>query len=81
MITRDPLSVPYKSDRYWVAFDAASRDRDRVRHFESRVLDRARDAPLPRVAGLSPDARIAAEDDNVRASLDYARDVLKLGAD
>jgi sugar phosphate isomerase/epimerase len=81
MITRDPLDVPYKIDRYWTAFDAASRDPERVTRFEARVLARASEGPLPRVAGLSPDARVAAEDENVRVSLAYARDVLKLGAE
>ena len=34
MITRDPLRVPYRSDRYWVAFDAAARDAARLSAFE-----------------------------------------------
>jgi hypothetical protein len=26
MITRDPLQVPYKTDRYWIAMDRAAVD-------------------------------------------------------
>lgn len=80
MITRDPLSVPYHTDRFWVAFDAGARRRERLRQFEATVLAQSRDA-LPQVAGLSPTARLAAEDDNVRACVVHARDVLKLEAD
>lgn len=81
MITRDPLNVPYRTDRYWVAFDAAARGAARVRQFEARVLSRAREQPLPRISGLPAEAQVAAEDENVRASVAYARDVLKLEAD
>jgi hypothetical protein len=81
MITRDPLAVPYKTDRYWVAFDAAARGTERVRHLEDHVLTRAWDRPLPRTTGLDAEAQLAAEDENVRASVAYAVNVLKLGAD
>lgn len=81
MITRDPLPVPYRTDRYWIPFEASARREERVRAFEARVLARAAARPLPRVSGLLPAAQVAAEDDNVRASVDYARDVLKLEAD
>lgn len=80
MITRDPLAVPFKAERYWVAFDAAARSAERTRHFENRVLGRSWDRPLPRTTGLSAEAQVAAEDENVRASVAYAVDVLKLGA-
>lgn len=81
MITRDPLHVPYDTDTYWVAFDEAARRTERRRAFEARVLSRAWEKPLPRITGLAPEAQMAAEDDNVRASVAYARDVLKLEAD
>jgi sugar phosphate isomerase/epimerase len=80
MITRDPLKVPYRTDRYWVAFSAADRRAERLRAFEERVLARASEAPLPRVTGLAPAAQIAAEDDNVRACVTFARDTLLLRA-
>jgi sugar phosphate isomerase/epimerase len=80
MITRDPLSVPYKAEQYWVAFDTAGRA-ERVRRFETHVLDKARDRPLPHTTGLTADAQIAAEDEHVAASVEYARRVLKLSAE
>ncbi len=81
MITRDPLQVPYTADRYWVAFDRVARSPARIRHFEERVLSRGWNTALPHVTGLSAEAQVAAEDDNVRTSVAYARDVLKLEAD
>lgn len=80
MITRDPLRVPYRTDRYWVPFDETARRPERVRAFEERVLTRAIES-LPRISHLSPAAQLTAEDDNVRASVAYARDTLKLEAD
>jgi sugar phosphate isomerase/epimerase len=81
MITRDPLSVPYKAERYWVAFDAPARSTERVRHFEARVLGKTSDRPLPRTTGLGADAQVTAEDEHVAASVDYAADVMKLTVD
>ena len=81
MITRDPLKVPYRAERYWVAFDDAARDPGRLKAFEAKVLARAWDRPLPRITGLAAEAQVAAEDENVRASVAHARDVLKLEAD
>lgn len=81
MITRDPLQVPYRTDRFWVPFDSSARHPDRVRQFETRVLSQAWERPLPRITGLTAAAQIAAEDEHVRASVAYARDVLKLEAD
>lgn len=81
MITRDPLQVPYRTDRYWVPFEASRPARDRVRQFETRVLSRAWTRALPRISGLVAEAQIAAEDDNVRRSCTYARDVLQLEAE
>jgi 3-oxoisoapionate decarboxylase len=80
MITRDPLPVAYETERYWVAFDAADRQA-RVRHFEARVLSKASDRPLPHTTGLTADAQVAAEDEHVAASVEYAARVLKLTAD
>lgn len=80
MITRDPLRVPYLTDRYWVPFDATARRPERLRAFETRVLSKAREQ-LPRISHLSGRAQLAAEDDNLRACVAHARDVLKLEAD
>ena len=80
MITRDPLRVPYKTERYWVAFDATRRDPARLRAFEDNVLSRVSARALPRITGLSPVEQLAMEDEHVRVSVAYARDVLKLEA-
>ena len=78
MITRDPLRVSYRTDRYWAPFEAEARSAERIRRFEQRVLSRAWSRPLPRIGALTTDARLAAEDANVRASLAYARNALAL---
>jgi 3-oxoisoapionate decarboxylase len=78
MITRDPLPVPYRTDRYWIAFEDEARAPERVRRFEQSVLARATKAPLPRTTGLSPEQQLAAEDDNVAVSVRFARDELGL---
>lgn len=76
MITRDPLQVPYKTDRYWTAIDRPSPSV--LARFEQEVLGKAWTRDLPAITGLSADAQIAAEDDNVRKSIDFARQTLKL---
>lgn len=78
MITRDPLRVPYRRDPYWVTFAPGHRDPARLRTFETHVLSRTPSRSLPRVTGLSPAAQLALEDEYVRTSVTYARDVLKL---
>lgn len=78
MITRDPLHVPYRTDRYWVAFDARLRDRARLEAFEARVLAQASATPLPRVGHLPIEARLRAEDDNIRACVRWARETARL---
>jgi len=76
MITRDPLQVPYKTDRYWVAIDRPAPAV--LARFEQEVLGQAWTRDLPTISRLGPEAQIAAEDDNVRKSVDYARRTLKL---
>ncbi len=76
MITRDPLPVPYKTDRYWVAIDRPAPEA--LARFEHDVLGKAWTRELPTITGLSPEAQIAAEDENVRRSVEYARTTLKL---
>jgi hypothetical protein len=76
LITRDPLPVPYKTDRYWVAIDRPSPDV--LARFERELLANAWTRELPAITGLTPEAQIAAEDENVQKSVDYARRTLKL---
>jgi hypothetical protein len=76
MITRDPLKVPYKTDLYWVTY--ARRDEARIAKFENTVLKKASAKPLPKIAGLSAEQALAAEDDNLRRCAAYAKQTLKL---
>jgi sugar phosphate isomerase/epimerase len=76
MITRDPLKVPYLTERYWVAMDRPAPAA--LAQFERDILDRAWAAPLPRISTLPPADQLAAEDENLRRSVKYAKDVLNL---
>ena len=75
MITRDPLQVPCLTDKYWIAFP----DRNGV--FLARTMQLVQryksTTPLPRISGLSPEAQLQAEQENVRASMQYAHEKLR----
>jgi len=71
MITRDPLKVPYKTDKYWATY--AERDNARVQKFERTVLSKPSAKPLPRITGLSSEQALAAENENIRRCVDYAK--------
>lgn len=76
MLTRDPLRVPYKTDGYWTAMDRPAPAA--LAAFEEHVLSKAATAPLPHITGLPPADQIALEDELVRRSMAYGRNVLKL---
>lgn len=76
MITRDPLKVPYLEDGYWVTYEGRNRAREEA--FRAAVLAKASRDPLPRITGLTPERMLAAEDDNVRACVAYAKGTLGL---
>jgi sugar phosphate isomerase/epimerase len=76
MITRDPLKVPYKTDKYWASF--GGRDAARLAAFENGLLPKASVEDLPRVSTLGLDKMQEREDENVRRSTAYARESLKL---
>jgi sugar phosphate isomerase/epimerase len=67
MITRDPLVIPCLTDGYWATL-AEVRGRALARAL-ALVRDHPQGRPLPRVSALSPEERLAREDENVRASL------------
>jgi len=79
MITRDPLEIPCLTDRYWATFD----DLNGV--YLARMLAAVRAnpprAPLPRITGLSDEARLQLEMDLVDRSILYARERLGLTPD
>jgi sugar phosphate isomerase/epimerase len=76
MITRDPLQVPCLTDKYWTTFP----ERNGV--FLARTIQLVRKyksaKPLPRISELSAVGQLQAEQENVRASLAYAREKLGL---
>ena len=75
LITRDPLKVPVLTDKYWATFP------DLPASELARTLRMVRDGTtdnLQYVSRMTPEQQLAQEDANVRASLDYARDVLEL---
>lgn len=70
MITRDPLSIPCLTEKYWATLDRVpGRDLARIL---AMVRKSARKEPLPRISKLSAKEQIEAEDANVRASFAFA---------
>jgi sugar phosphate isomerase/epimerase len=76
MITRDPLPVPYLEPGYWATYEA--RRPTRVEAVRASLLAAASAAPLPRIAGLAPEAMLGAEDEAVCACVAYAKGSLGL---
>jgi len=75
LITRDPLKVPCLTERYWATFpDLPARELARTLRF---VRQRQRDQ-LMYVSQLDAAQRAQREAENVRASLDFARDALRI---
>ena len=74
MITRDPLEVPCLTDKYWATFP----DRNGLAMARTLSMVRANKPtkPLPRTTGLDKDAQLRVEEENVVASLNYAREKL-----
>ena len=76
MITRDPLEIPCLTDKYWATFEGRSgiylaRTLSMVR------ANKPREA-LPRITGLTPEARLKLEFELVDRSITYAREQLGL---
>lgn len=76
MITRDPLKVPYKTDKYWVTYDR--RDEERIDRFERTILSRSSNRPLPGIAGRSRKESLDVEMQNVIECSRYAINKLKI---
>ena len=76
MITRDPLRVPCLRTKYWATFaDLPAKVRAGAL---AMVRDKASKVPLPRISELSQQDQLAREDENVRASLEFARKSLTI---
>ncbi len=76
MITRDPLDVPCRLERYWTA--RTDRDGAAAARFVEALLAKAWTAPLPRTTGLPAEDAVAVEDEHVRRSMAFARTELGL---
>lgn len=74
MLTRNPLLVPCVTEKYWATFPARSGA------FLARTLRtvRANRKALVKLDGMEQAARVKLEQENVRQSVDYARDRLGL---
>jgi sugar phosphate isomerase/epimerase len=70
MITRDPLSIPCLTEKYWATLGGVS-GRDLARTL-ALVRKSARKEALPRISTLSAADQLAREDDNVKASFAFA---------
>jgi 3-oxoisoapionate decarboxylase len=75
MITREPLVIPCLTDKYWITFP----ERNGVYLARTLTLvnkETGHGKPLPNPASLSADEQLKREDENVKLSLDYARETL-----
>jgi sugar phosphate isomerase/epimerase len=76
MITRDPLKIPCLTPAYWATLEDISGRR--LAEILALVRAKAGKKSLPRVSGLTKKEQVQREDDNVRQSLRYGRETLKL---
>ena len=74
MITRDPLEIPCLTDKYWSTFEG--RSGIHLARALSMVRANKPRAPLPRISGLTEEARLKLEFDMVEKCIAYARDQL-----
>ena len=75
LITRDPLKVPTNTEQYWQTFP------ELPAKYLARTMRLVRDhaaGELQHVSTLNEDDQVAREDENVRASIEYARRELNL---
>lgn len=76
MITRDPLQIPCLTPGYWATFP------DKPGTWLARTLTEVRDharEQLPAIKDKPVEEQLQIEEDNIRASLKYARETLGLG--
>lgn len=76
MITRDPLEIPCLTHDYWATFDGVSGS-ELARTLRMVRQHRYKSA-LPRVTQLDAEGRLAAEEENIIASLAYSKNNLGL---
>jgi sugar phosphate isomerase/epimerase len=71
MITRDPLEIPCLEESYWATFQSPSAQE--LAKALRLVRDHAYSAPLPAIADLTPEQRLAFEEENVLKCLAYSK--------
>lgn len=76
MLTRDPLQIPCLTPKYWRT--SAKLPGSYLARTLTMVRQKSSKQPLVRVSPLAPEQQLALEDENVRRSLVYARDHLRL---
>lgn len=76
MITRDPLEIPYLTDGYWATFGNASAQE--AAKTLRLIKEKTFAGELPHVTGLSAEEKLAFEEKNVVACLEYSRNSLGL---
>ncbi|MFD2936718.1 sugar phosphate isomerase/epimerase family protein [Spirosoma flavum] len=74
MITRDPLEIPCLTNAYWETFSALPGSE--LARMLRTVRKNKYAGGLPRVAQLTPEAKLALEEENIIACLNYSRDKL-----
>ena len=80
MITRDPLRIPVFTTKYWATFDDSvsplpGRDLAKVLALVKKNKPKK---PLPKMAGLSPEAQLQAEDDYNNQCIAWAKQNLDM---
>lgn len=77
MITRDPLKIPVLDESYWSTFpDYSALELAKIL---KKVKESSNGKGLPEVANLTPEQRLAFEENNVIACLDFSEKRLGLG--
>ena len=74
MITRNPLQIPCLTDKYWITLSGQGP----VKLARMLAMVRKRKQQLPRLDGLNRADQLRLEEDNVKRSLNYAREQLGL---
>ena len=70
MITRDPLSIPCLTEKYWATMPHVP-GQDLARTLKS-IRSNQKNTPLPRVSSLKPEEQLAVEERHVRESFEFA---------
>ena len=73
MITRNPLKIPCLTGQYWETLGEVRASE--LAHTLMTVKQQQGQSPLPGIEGLDPEQRLAFEEENIRASFAYAKEL------